>query len=49
MIIWAVLLDMLILMIMYRVGVCDLGCGNCKKYEEWIGCVKFEMVVLLTI
>ena len=47
--IWAVLLDMLILIIMYRVGVCDLGCGNCKWCEEWIGCVKFEMVVLLTI
>ena len=47
--IWAVLLDMLILMIMYRVGVCDLGSRNCKWCKEWIGCVKFEMVVLLTI
>ena len=43
--IWVVLLDMLILMIMYRVGVGHVSCGNCKSCEEWMGCVKFEMVV----
>ena len=43
--IWGVWLDMLILMIMYRVGVCDVGCGNCKSCEEWKGFVKYEMVL----